>query len=73
MRYRILIVEDSPTMRQLLGFALRRIRGAEIVEASDGLDGLRRLGRGVRPRPRRPYMPVMDGLKLIQAVRGGAR
>ena len=48
MRYRILIVEDSPTMRQLLGFALRRIRGAEIVEASDGLDGLRRLPLALR-------------------------
>ena len=30
---RILIVEDSPTMRQLLVFALKRMKGAEIVEA----------------------------------------
>ena len=42
-RQRILIVEDSPTMRQLLVFALRRLRGVDIVEAQDGMDGLRKL------------------------------
>ena len=31
--HRILIVEDSPTMRQLLVFALKRLKGVEIVEA----------------------------------------
>ena len=40
---RILIVEDSPTMRQLLVFALKRIKGVEIVEAQDGMDGLRKV------------------------------
>lgn len=70
VKHRILIVEDSPTMRQLLGFALRRIRGAEIVEATDGLDGLRRLtGEEFDIVLVDLYMPVMDGLKLIQAVR----
>ena len=38
---RILIVEDSPTMRQLLVFALRRLKSVEIVEAQDGMDGLK--------------------------------
>ena len=40
-RHRILIVEDSPTMRQLLSFALKRIPGADLVEARDGMDGLK--------------------------------
>ena len=31
---RILIVEDSPTMRQLLVFALKRMKGVEIVETT---------------------------------------
>ncbi|HVP28386.1 MAG TPA: response regulator [Myxococcota bacterium] len=70
VQHRILIVEDSSTIRQLLGFALKRIKGAEIVEANDGLEGLRRLTA-------EPFdialvdlqMPVMDGLKLIQAIR----
>jgi two-component system chemotaxis response regulator CheY len=70
-KYRVLIVEDSPTMRQLLVFALRRLRGVEIVEAQDGMDGLRRISSD-------PFdialidinMPVMDGLKLIRLIRG---
>ena len=44
-RRRVLIVEDSPTMRQLLAFALRRLKDVEIVEAQDGMDGLRKVSR----------------------------
>jgi two-component system chemotaxis response regulator CheY len=70
-RQRILIVEDSPTMRQLLVVALRSLPGVEIVEARDGMDGLRKLSSD-------PFdlalidinMPVMDGLKLIGLMRG---
>ena len=40
-QYRILIVEDSPTMRQLLAFALKRLKDVDIVEAQDGMDGLK--------------------------------
>jgi two-component system chemotaxis response regulator CheY len=69
-QHRILIVEDSPTMRQLLVFALRRLKGVEIVEAEDGMDGLRKVSSD-------PFdialidinMPVMDGLKLIRLMR----
>ena len=68
---RILIVEDSPTMRQLLVFALRRLKNVEVVEAQDGMDGLRKVSSD-------PFdlalidinMPVMDGLKLISLMRG---
>ena len=42
-RRQILIVEDSPTMRQLLVFALRRLKDVEISEAQDGMDGLRKV------------------------------
>ena len=42
-QHRILIVEDSPTMRQLLAFALKRLKDVEIVEAQDGMDGLRKV------------------------------
>ena len=34
--YKVLVVEDSPTMRQLIVFALKRIRGFQISEANDG-------------------------------------
>jgi len=70
-RQRILIVEDSPTMRQLLVFALRRLRGVEIVEAQDGMDGLRKLSSDRFDLALIDInMPVMDGLKLIGLMRG---
>jgi two-component system chemotaxis response regulator CheY len=69
-RHRILIVEDSPTMRQLLAFALKRLRGVEIVEASDGMDGLRRVTSDDFDLALIDInMPVMDGLKLIHLIR----
>ena len=70
-RHRILIVEDSPTMRQLLGFALKRLKGAELVEAQDGMDGLRRVTSDHFDLALVDInMPVMDGLKLISLIRG---
>jgi len=70
-RQRILIVEDSPTMRQLLVFALRRLAGVEIVEAQDGMDGLRKLSSDHFDLALIDInMPVMDGLKLIGLMRG---
>jgi two-component system chemotaxis response regulator CheY len=69
-RHRILIVEDSPTMRQLLVFALKRIQGAEIVEARDGMDGLRKVTSDHFDLALVDInMPVMDGLKLIHLIR----
>jgi two-component system chemotaxis response regulator CheY len=69
-RRRILIVEDSPTMRQLLAFALKRLKDAEIVEASDGMDGLRKVTSDHFDLALIDInMPVMDGLKLISLIR----
>ena len=70
-RKRILIVEDSPTMRQLLVFALRRLKDADIVEAQDGMDGLRKVSSDQFDLALIDInMPVMDGLKLISLIRG---
>jgi two-component system chemotaxis response regulator CheY len=69
-RHRILIVEDSPTMRQLLTFALKRIPDVEIVEARDGMDGLRKVTSDHFDLALVDInMPVMDGLKLIHLIR----
>lgn len=69
----VLIVEDSPTMRQLMLFALKKLPGVEITEAVDGVDALRKL-------PEKSYdlvltdinMPVMDGLKLLTMMKNNA-
>jgi two-component system chemotaxis response regulator CheY len=70
-RRQILIVEDSPTMRQLLVFALRRLKNVDIVEAQDGMDGLRKVSSDRFDLALIDInMPVMDGLKLISLMRG---
>jgi len=67
---KILVIEDSPTMRQLISFALKRMKGIEIVEASDGVEGLKKLNSGTYNLIITDInMPVMDGLKLISLVR----
>jgi two-component system chemotaxis response regulator CheY len=70
-RHRILIVEDSPTMRQLLAFALKRLKHTDVVEARDGMDGLRKVTSDHFDLALVDInMPVMDGLKLISLIRG---
>lgn len=71
--YKVLIVEDSPTMRQLIVFALKRLRGLQILEANDGVDGLKKLaGDKVDLIFTDINMPIMDGLKLVSLVRNDA-
>ena len=71
--YKVLIVEDSHTMRQLISFALKRIREIRIVEASDGVDGLKKLSTEKFDLILTDInMPVMDGLKLVSLVRNDA-
>jgi two-component system, chemotaxis family, chemotaxis protein CheY len=71
--YKVLIVEDSPTMRQLISFALKRLRGLRIVEASDGVDGLKKLSAEKFDLIFTDInMPIMDGLKLVSLVRNDA-
>ena len=65
-----LVVEDSPTMRQLIVFALKRIRELDVVEADDGVDALRKLAGGRFDIILTDInMPIMDGLKLVKRVR----
>ena len=71
--YNVLIVEDSPTMRQLISFALKRLRGIRIVEASDGVDGLKKLSAEKFDLIFTDInMPIMDGLKLVSLMRNDA-
>ena len=69
-KYTALVVEDSPTMRQLICFALRRVREVTVVEANDGVDGLKKLSQHhVDILLTDINMPIMDGLKLVSMVR----
>jgi two-component system chemotaxis response regulator CheY len=65
-----LVVEDSPTMRQLIVFALKRISGLTVVEADDGVDALRKLSAQKLDIILTDInMPIMDGLKLVKRIR----
>jgi len=68
--HNFLVVEDSPTMRQLITFALKRIPGSKIVEANDGIDALKKLSNQKFDIILTDInMPIMDGLKLVSMVR----
>jgi two-component system chemotaxis response regulator CheY len=70
-RYRCLVVEDSKTMRAMLADSLLRIPGMEVVEADNGLAGIRALAAEQFDLVLTDVnMPVMDGLKLVKHVRG---
>jgi len=66
---RILIVEDSTAMRQLLALAVRK-HGAEALEAPDGLAALKMLTQEKFDLLFVDLnMPILDGMKLIKRVR----
>lgn len=68
--YQCLVVEDSPMMRQLLVFALSRVKQIKVTEADDGVDGLKKLAAGKFDIILTDInMPIMDGLKLVKRVR----
>jgi len=70
----ILVVEDSPAMRQLLSFAMKRIPGSKVIEATDGVDALKKLSsEKIEIIIADINMPIMDGLKLLSLVREHAK
>lgn len=70
---RVLIVDDSSTMRKIISRSLRQAGFdiGEILEAENGQDGLTKLsGASVQLILTDINMPVMDGLTFIDNVRG---
>lgn len=71
MSLRILVVDGSLTMREMLRQTLTDA-GFEVVLAEDGVDALRQLPLVVPDLILTDLtMPKMDGFGLIHAVRGG--
>ena len=66
----VMVVEDSPTMRQLICHALRRIEGIVLLEAGDGAEALAKLAE-IKPDVLLTdiNMPNKDGFELIAEVR----
>jgi two-component system chemotaxis response regulator CheY len=71
MEKTILVVDDSATMRQLIGLTLKKVKGCHVVEAQNGVDAVARLGGGAFDLIITDIkMPEMDGLELVRQIRG---
>jgi two-component system chemotaxis response regulator CheY len=67
---KVLIVDDSVSMRQMVSFTLRS-GGFDVIEAGHGQEALDRLkSAAVDLVITDLNMPVMDGISLIRSLRG---
>jgi two-component system chemotaxis response regulator CheY len=71
---KILIVDDSPTVRQQVSTALRG-EGFEIVEACDGVEGLEKVeaDQEIALVILDVNMPRMNGLEMLETVKSGGK
>jgi len=68
----IMIVDDSSSMRQVVGIALKTA-GYDVIEGSDGRDALAKLdGRKVHLIISDVNMPNMDGITFLKEVKKSA-
>ncbi len=69
MSQRIMIVDDSSSLRQVVKFSLEQA-GYDVIEASDGQDALEKLALNrVKMVITDLFMPRMDGIELIRQMR----
>ena len=67
-----LIVEDSPTMTQLLSTFLKDFKEHKTITAKDGVDALKKLFHSEAPIDlvlADINMPVMDGITMTKVIR----
>lgn len=67
---KILVVDDSATMRRILVNSLQRIGYSECVEASDGREAVEKFDSSIQFVITDWNMPNMSGLDLARALRG---
>ncbi|MEF3696935.1 response regulator [Desulfolutivibrio sp.] len=67
----IMTVDDSASVRQMVGFTLKK-EGYSVIEASDGKDALGKLRGAVNMVITDLNMPNMDGIELIKNIRAQA-
>ena len=67
---KVLVVDDSPTMRQFIMFALQRLPGLQIHEAGNGVNALKLLSLGENRSADDRYQYADDG--WFETGRAGA-
>lgn len=65
---RIMTVDDSASMRQMVTLTLQRA-GHEVVQAADGQDALRKLAGDIHLFLLDLNMPNLDGIELTRRLR----
>jgi two-component system chemotaxis response regulator CheY len=70
---KLLVVDDSLTMRRIVVNTLQKLGYHDIVEAADGVEALSRLDESVQLILTDWIMPEMSGLELVRAVRANPR
>jgi two-component system, chemotaxis family, chemotaxis protein CheY len=69
MGKKIMTVDDSASVRQMVSFTLQKA-GYDVIEAEDGKDALEKIdGKGVQMVITDLNMPNVDGVELIKALR----
>ena len=69
MAITIMIVDDSASVREVVGIALKRA-GYDVIEASDGAQALARLtGQKINLIISDVNMPNMDGISFVRAAK----
>lgn len=71
---KVLVVDDSSTMRRILTNCLNEIGYKEVLQASDGIEALDVLAKegDVALVLADWHMPNMDGFKLLQEIKSNA-
>ncbi len=74
MSKKVLIVDDSKTIRQQVSFTLTK-GGFSVVEAEDGQDGITKLGANpdVAMIISDVNMPNMNGIEMVEAIKNGGK
>lgn len=69
---KVLLADDSGVMRKIIARSLNSLWIDDVVEAADGAEALEKFGdgTGIDLVLTDWNMPVMNGLELVQAIRG---
>ncbi len=67
---KILVVDDSATIRRIIKNTLEKIGYSEVIEAENGIDALTKLKEGDIILVLTDWnMPEMDGITLVKSIR----
>jgi two-component system, chemotaxis family, chemotaxis protein CheY len=71
---KVLVVDDSPTVRQQVSLALKQA-GFEVVEATDGADGVAKVGSdtSIGMVILDVNMPRMNGLEMLETIKANGQ